>query len=98
MNENRDQEMPDDLIDTKEAASLCKCAVGSILRWIHTGKLAGWRRCGSYFVSKQSVLALFHPVTPDTVPQEAAPRVRTRRASNKEHEATRQILKAHGVL
>lgn len=61
------QELPEDLIDTTAAARLAKCHITSLNRWIHRGKLRGWRRGGRWFVSQADVLALFKPVKPQPV-------------------------------
>ncbi len=52
-------DLPSDLIDSIEAAKIAACDATAILRWIRAGKLAGWKRCGRWFVSRAGVGALF---------------------------------------
>ncbi len=56
--------IPDDLIDTREAAKVAGCVhLSTLHRWIKSGKLRAWKRAGSRFrVSRQDVLDLLAPV------------------------------------
>jgi excisionase family DNA binding protein len=52
--------IPDDLITTRAAAKLAgNCHLSTILRWILTDKLGGWRRGGRWYVSRAEVLAMW---------------------------------------
>lgn len=50
---------PDDLIRLTEAVRLLQCHYATVHRWIQTGKLPGWRRVGTWFVSRADCLAMF---------------------------------------
>ena len=56
--------LPDDLIESKQAAILAKCNIRAIWRWVLAGKIRGWRRFGRTFVSREDVLASFEQVIP----------------------------------
>ena len=76
---------PRDLITPREAARLVGTHLSTVHRWLHSGRLRGWRRAGTrYLVSRAEVLAVIQPVavgeveTPRTAAEDAAAAERAR--------------------
>lgn len=96
-------DQPRDLISTREAAGLVPSPRGSrthlstVLRWVLTGKVRGWRRGKWWFVSKAEVLALLVPVDPAAPPAPA--RVKTVKEKDAEARAlwVRRVLENAGI-
>jgi len=68
-----EQQPPDDLISFAEGARLAgNCHRSTVLRWVLSGRLDGWRIGGRCFVSRAALLGLWRrvrrgervPVTP----------------------------------
>jgi hypothetical protein len=57
-------DIPDDLIEMRQAARAAKCHLATAYRWILSGRLRSWKRAGRRFVSRAELLALFVPVPP----------------------------------
>lgn len=53
--------LPDDLIDTLEAAKLARTDRKTVVRWAIMGDVIGFKRKRRWFVSRASVLAMFVP-------------------------------------
>jgi len=60
---------PTDLLSLTEAARLLPCSkpgrkvhVSSLVRWIQSGKLPGWKIAGRMFVSRSDVLNFARPI------------------------------------
>jgi excisionase family DNA binding protein len=77
--------VPEDLITPRAAAKILRAHVGTIYRWILSGKLPAWRRAGArYLVSRADVEALLAPVRPAAkrppLPSQRAQEARHRQA------------------
>lgn len=51
-----------DLITPSEAQTFLRASLGTIHRWILTGKLVGYRRGGRWFIERQSALDMYRKV------------------------------------
>lgn len=90
-----DDEIPSDLITTKEAARVANNThIATIRRWIHSGKLKGYRLAGYQFlVSRADVLNL---IQPHVKHKPAAPP--TKREMTQRQKRTRDTLEREGML
>lgn len=95
-------ELPKDLIPATVAARLVPSPRGghthpsTIIRWILSGRIAGWRRGPWWFVSQAEVLEQLQPVAqrqPRPQPRPAA----ERRAQEKRERWTRETLARFGI-
>jgi hypothetical protein len=59
-----DATIPDDLIDARAVARLVRAHIATVYRWLLSGRLRAWKRCGRLFASRAEALALFAPVQP----------------------------------
>ncbi|HKI30293.1 MAG TPA: helix-turn-helix domain-containing protein [Gemmataceae bacterium] len=57
-------ELPDDLVDSKEAAKILRLALPVLHRWRARGKVRGWRRGGRWYYSRAELLRMFVPSAP----------------------------------
>lgn len=90
---------PNDLISTREATTLLpskrpgrKVHISTILRWVLSGKLRGWRVGGSWFVSRSELLSQVRLVQPRRDDQTAAEAEARERAAR-----TDRVLREKGV-
>lgn len=66
-NQTRNMEttqLPDDAISTTAAAHLLKVHPSTVVRWVMSGKLPGWKVEGRFLVSRADVLARVIRVAP----------------------------------
>ncbi len=56
---------PPDLVPLREAATLIGVSGQTLTRWIHAGRMAGWRRGSRWLVSKGDALATLKPYEKD---------------------------------
>ena len=84
-------DLPDDLIDTTEAARLLRCHVATVFRWILAGKLPGWRRGRRHFVRRADVVAAW------TRPKEQPPKLESRREVRERERWVDEVLKKAGL-
>jgi excisionase family DNA binding protein len=58
-------DVPGDLVAVKRAAAILRCAPSTVYRYIASGKLRSWLRCGvRHLVSEEEVRGLLQPVEP----------------------------------
>jgi hypothetical protein len=81
---DKTNDLPEDLLDMKQAARLAKCHLASMYRYVFSGKLRGFKRVGRWFVSAADVKALFHRHQP------ASERERERREAQAKELTERQ--------
>lgn len=84
--------VPDDLITTSKAGQLLRTHSSTVVRWVLSGKLRGWRIQGRYRVSESDVRAMMRPVRAD-VPE----RARTRGEMEAASEAAIERMRQRGV-
>lgn len=94
--ETLDEIPVDDMIDSKHAARIAKCHLNSLYRWINSGLLRGWRRCGRTFVSRHELLALFEPI--ETQREKAVNEIPTRTEVKRMKKWTHDQLLRRGVI
>jgi excisionase family DNA binding protein len=74
-------ELPDDLLTPRQAAKIMKTHTSTIIRWVLSGKLRGYRQAGTrYLISRRDLQAMLVPVVPD-------PEVELPRTASQEREA-----------
>jgi excisionase family DNA binding protein len=84
--------IPNDLVTPNEAAAALKVSAGSIRRWVHVGKLPGFRIGGRLRVSLADALAAVQVVQPA-----GGPRPETRSERRRRDAETDRVLRAAGV-
>lgn len=89
-------DLPDDLIDTAHAARIARSNIRTVFRWIITGKVQGWRRCGRWFVSRADIVALFEPAA--AVTARPARLVPTRREHTRRQRQAQEFLRERGIV
>jgi excisionase family DNA binding protein len=86
-----ENEIPTDLIRPSQAAKLLNLDIGTIYRWINSGKLPAWKRGGShYVVSRADVAACLEPVRKQ-------PRLRPKPKTLKVPEWAQRTLREAGI-
>lgn len=89
--------IPNDLISPRSACKLLSIDgkalnLSTLHRWIHSGRLAGYRREGRLCVSKADVAALVRPV-----PVVLTPRAQQRSEKAQRDRETDETLRAAGI-
>lgn len=87
-------QIPDDLIDMRQAARVAKANIATVYRWALSGRLRCWKRAGRRFVSRAELLSLFVPVQSKNGRVPPAQAALTRRQQEAQ---TRRILQEHGL-